>query len=99
MLFQIALDTKTLIAYKAVVWFFCTVLQGMCVRVLHSPEVSITYVTLVVLLLHMNSFCLRLEVISICEFSAHTSQMWLESPVCVNMCLLRFRFVRKYLSH
>ena len=67
MLFQIALDTKTLIAYKAVVWFFCTVLQGMCVRVLLSLEVFITYVTMVVFLLHMNSFCLALEVISTSE--------------------------------
>ena len=81
MLFQIALDTKTLIAYKTVVWFFCTVLQGMCVQVLLWPEVFITYVTLVVLLLPMNSFCLAIEIISTCESSAHTSQMWLESPV------------------
>ena len=75
MLFQITLDTKTLIAYKAVVWFFCTVLQGMCIKELLSPEVFITYVTLVVFLLHMNSFCLALEVISTCKSSAHMSQM------------------------
>ena len=62
-----------------------------------SPEVIITYVTLMVFLLHMNSFCLALEVICTCETSAHTSQMWFESPACVKMCLLRF--VRKYLSH
>ena len=99
MLFQISLDTKTLIAYKAVVWFFCTVLHGMWVKVLLSPEVFITYVTLVGFLLHMNSFCLVLEVISTCESSAHMSQMWLESPVCVNMCLLTFHFVRKCLWH
>ena len=96
MLFQISLDTKTLIAYKAVVWFFCTVLHGLWVKVLLSPEVFITYVTLVGFLLHMNSFCL---VISTCESSAHMSQMWLESPVCVNMCHLTFHFVRKCLSH
>ena len=87
MLFQIAFDTKTLIAYKAVVWFLCPVLQGTCIKVNHSAEVFITYVTLVVFLLHMNSFCLALEVISTYECSAHTSQMWLESPVCVKMCL------------
>ena len=67
MLFQIVLDTKTLIAYKAVVWFFCRVLQGMCVRVLLSSEVFITYVTLVVFLLHMNRFFLALEVINTCK--------------------------------
>ena len=83
MLFQIALDTKTLIAYKSVVWFFCTVLQGMCVQVLLSPKVFITYVTLVVFLLPMNSFCLAIKVINTCESSAHTSLMWLESPVHV----------------
>ena len=87
MLFQISLDTGTLIAYKAAVWFYCTVLHGMQVKVLLLLEVFITYVTLVGFLLHMNSFCLVLEVISTCESSAHMSQMWLESPVCVNMCL------------
>ena len=79
--------------------FFCTVIQGMCVKVLLSQEVFITYITLVVFLLHMNSFCLALEVISTCESSAHTSQMWLESHVCVNMCILTFHFVKKCLSH
>ena len=80
-------------------WHFYTVLQGMCVKVLLSPEVFIAYVTLVVFLLHMNSFCLALEVISTCESSARTSQIWLESPVCVNMWLLTFDFIRKCLSH
>ena len=42
MLFQTALDTKTLIEYKAVVLLFCIVLQGMCVKVLLSLEVFIT---------------------------------------------------------
>ena len=54
--YQISLGTKTLIAYKAVVWFFCTVLHGLWVKVLLSPEVFITYVTLVGFILHMNSF-------------------------------------------
>ena len=99
MLFQISLDTITRIAYKAVVWFFCTVLHGMWVKVLFSPKVFITYVTLVGFLLNFNSFCLVLEVISTCESSAHMLQMCLESPVCVNMCLLTFHFVRICLSH
>ena len=67
------------------------------VKVLLSPEVFITYVALVGFLLHMNSFCLALEVLSTCESSAHTSQMWLESSVCVNVCLLTY-FVRECIS-
>ena len=99
MLSQIALDTKTFIAYKAVVWFFCTVLQGMFVKVLLLPDMLIRYVTFMFFLFHMNSFCLALEVKSTCKSSAHMSQIWLESPICVNMCLLRFHFVKKCLSH
>ena len=61
-------------------------LQGMHVKVLLSPEEFVTYISLVVFLLHMNRFCVALEVIITCESSAtHVTDMVGISCMCNNV--------------
>ena len=58
----------------------------MRVEVLLSPEVFVTYITFVVLLLLMNRFCVAIEVITTCESSAtHVTDMVGISSLCDNV--------------